>query len=140
MIGKICSFCEEVFDQNMIADHIGIEHFESQNNVTACKDCDKKFTSQSELKIHRNIVHPSFKFACENSEVRFLSESSLNLTNIHFEHFEIIFLTFFNTFCVLHCKIKWVWRNLKISKIANLMQNAKQMQNAKKKNAKQMQN
>ena len=79
MIGKICPFCEEVFDQNMIADHIGIEHFGSQNNVIACKECDKKFRSQSDLKIHRNIVHPSFKFACENCEVRCLSESSLNL-------------------------------------------------------------
>ena len=72
MIGKICPFCEEVFDQDLIKDHIGIEHFGSQNDVIACKDCDKKLTSQSDWKIHQNIVHPSFKFACESCEVRIL--------------------------------------------------------------------
>ena len=82
---KICPFCEVIFDQELIKDHIEIEHlgleteaFQSTNEI-GCNDCDKKFTSQSDLKIHQNIAHPSFKFACEKCEVRFLSESSLNL-------------------------------------------------------------
>ena len=38
-------------------------------------------------------------------------------------------LHFWFAFCVLHCKIKWVGEIKKISNFANLMQNAKQMQN-----------
>ena len=90
MIAKICPFCQEICDQDLITDHIGIEHFgmetrafqstnQSQINSFNCKDCDKKFTSESDLKIHENIVHPTFKFACEKCYKQFLSEQSVNL-------------------------------------------------------------
>ena len=55
MIEKICPFCEEVFGEDLIKDHIGIEHlgletgaFQStevpESNTFDCKDCDEKFT------------------------------------------------------------------------------------------------
>ena len=87
---KICPFCDKIFDQELIKDHIGIEHLGletgafqstdvSESNTFDCKDCNEKFTSESDLKIHRNIVHPSFKFACEQCDKRFLSERSVNM-------------------------------------------------------------
>ena len=91
MIEKICPLCEEVFDKELNKDHIGINHlgmgsgaFHSSNDeyketTLDCKQCDDKFTCESDLKIHENIIHPSFKFACEKCDKRFLSESSFNL-------------------------------------------------------------
>ena len=91
MIEKICPFCEEVFDEDLIKDHIGINHlglesgaFHSSNDENTessldCKDCDKKLTSESDLKIHENIVHPIFKFTCDKCDKRFLFERSVNL-------------------------------------------------------------
>ena len=91
MIEKICPFCEKVFDEELIKDHIGIEHlglesgaFHSSNEEISeatfdCKDCDEKFTNESDLKIHQNIAHPSFKYDCEKCDKRFLSERSLKM-------------------------------------------------------------
>ena len=44
-----------------------------------CKECEEKFTSESDLKIHQIIAHPSFKFACGKCDKQFISERSLNL-------------------------------------------------------------
>ena len=93
MIEKICPFCKEIFDEDLIKDHIGINHLGLHNNTEpnqvrnqfsvkrsfACNECEEKFDRESDLKIHQNVVHPSFKFSCGKCEVRFLSESSLNL-------------------------------------------------------------
>ena len=89
MIEKICPFCEKIFDIELIKDHIGIKHLGletgafqpadvSENNAFECKDCEEKLTNESDLKIHQNIAHPSFKFACEKCDKRFLSGRSLD--------------------------------------------------------------
>ena len=107
MIEKICPFCEEVFNEELIKDHIGIEHlgletgaFQStkvskSNNETEeatfdCKDCTEKFSSESDLKIHQNIVHPNFKFNCGKCDKRFISEHSFKLHQkvVHSSQFE----------------------------------------------------
>ena len=59
MIEKIFPFCEEVFEEELIKDHIGINHlglesgaFHSSNNESTepsldCKKCDEKLTSEN---------------------------------------------------------------------------------------------
>lgn len=107
---KICPFCEEIFDQELIKDHIRIEHLGletgafqpptdvsnnpkdvSRNMAFDCKDWDKKFTCESDQKNHQNIAHSSFKFACGKCDQRFLSEHSVNLhvKVMHSNHFEV---------------------------------------------------
>ena len=104
---KICPFCEGIFDQELIKEHIGIEHLgmetgafqpvevsasngETKEDSFVCKECKEKFTSESDLKIHQNIAHPCFKFACEKCDKRFISEHSFNLhvKVVHSNHAE----------------------------------------------------
>ena len=54
-------------------------HAKSESNTIDCKDCEEKFTSESDLKIHQYIVHPFLKFACEKCDKRFISKHSFNL-------------------------------------------------------------
>ena len=64
MAQKICPFCEKIFDQDLIKDHIGIEHLglkaelktiKEEVKCFECEKCDEIFNEESDLKIHQNI-------------------------------------------------------------------------------------
>ena len=85
MIQKVCPFCEEKFDQDLVKDHIGIEHFvelkaiKEEDKPFTCEKCDNFFKEESDLKIHRNIAHPIVKFTCEICQKQFSNKHSYNL-------------------------------------------------------------
>ena len=90
MAQKICPFCEKIFDQELVKDHIGLEHLGLQVEAESktikeevksfeCEKCDNIFKEESDLKIHQNIAHPNFKFTCEICQKRFLTNHSFSL-------------------------------------------------------------
>ena len=83
MVEKICPFCQEVVDEALILDHIGLKHlanFSTAKKPTfKCPDCTDEFPSESDLKCHQSMVHPFFKFACQKCDKQFLTERSCKL-------------------------------------------------------------
>ena len=85
MIEKICPFCQEIIGEDFIKDHIGIEHLGlgtgsfKENKTLDCNKCEEKFHHESELKIHENIAHPTFKFTCGKCGKQFITEHAYNL-------------------------------------------------------------
>ena len=75
-----CVECSKLFSCiRYLKTHMKLIHAKSESNTIDCKDCEEKFTSESDLKIHQYFVHPFLKFACEKCDKRFISKHSFNL-------------------------------------------------------------